>query len=252
MNKKIIIDINCDLGEGSTREDADNDALLMSYLSSCNIACGGHAGNAKTIEYAINDALENQLKIGAHPGYPDLENFGRKTHTYTQNQVIEFLHEQMGRFLAIADRHKARLNHIKLHGALYNDVEHNLELASVVASTFAESFPNIEIYGLAQGTFQKVCEEKQLNFIPEGFIDRRYTPENKLAARTIAGAMITEDEECIEQAIALAKNQSIKSITGELITPIVKTICLHGDNENALSIAKKLKQALSENNISIA
>jgi UPF0271 protein len=248
----ITIDINCDLGEGSTREDADKDALLMPYLSSCNIACGGHAGNAKTIEYAINDVLENQLKIGAHPSYPDPENFGRKTYAYTQNQVIEFLQEQMDRFLTIADKNKARLNHIKLHGALYNDVEHNEELADVVASYFSESFPNIEVYGLADGAFQKVCEEKQLNFIPEGFMDRRYTPENKLAARITAGALITEDEECIEQAIALAKNQPIKSITGELITPIVKTICLHGDNENALSIAKKLKRALSENNISLA
>ena len=248
----VTIDINCDLGEGSTREDANKDALLMPYLSSCNIACGGHAGNAKTIEYAVNDALENELKIGAHPGYPDPDNFGRKTLSYTESEVIGFLQEQIDAFLTIADKNKARLNHIKLHGALYNDVEHNLELANVVASYFAESFPAIEIYGLAQGTFQKVCEEKQLNFIPEGFMDRRYTPENQLAPRTTAGAVITEDKLCIEQAIGLAKNQPIKSITGELITPFVKTICLHGDNDNALNIAEKLKQALSKNNISIA
>jgi len=252
MTKSITIDINCDLGEGCTREDADKDALLMPYLSSCNIACGGHAGNAKTIEYAINDALENHLKMGAHPGYPDPNNFGRKTIAYTEKEVLSFLQEQIDTFLSIADKNKAKLNHIKLHGALYNDVEHDIALAHVVACYIAESFSNIEIYGLAQGAFQKVCEEKQLNFIPEGFMDRRYTPENKLAARTTAGAVITEDEECIEQAIALAKNQSIKSVTGELISPIVKTICLHGDNENALSIAEKLNKVLSENNISIA
>lgn len=252
MKKSITIDINCDLGEGRTREDADKDALLMPYLSSCNIACGGHAGNANTIEYAINDALDNLLKIGAHPGYPDPNNFGRKTIAYTEKEVLGFLQEQMDTFLTIAEKNKARLNHIKLHGALYNDVEHNAELANVVAHYIAESFSDIEIYGLAQGAFQKVCEEKKLNFIPEGFMDRHYTPENKLAARTTEGAVITEDELCIEQAIALAKNQSIKSITGELISPLVKTICLHGDNENALNIAEKLNKALSENNISIA
>lgn len=252
MKKSITIDINCDLGEGCTRKDADNDALLMPYLSSCNIACGGHAGNAKTIEYAIKDALDNNLKIGAHPSYPDSENFGRKTIAYTEKEVCGFLQKQMDMFLTIADKNKAKLNHIKLHGALYNDVEYDVELARVVANYFAESFSDIEIYGLAQGAFQKVCEEKQLNFIPEGFMDRRYTPENKLAARTSTGAVITENEECIEQAIALAKNQSIKSITGELISPMVKTICLHGDNENALNIAEKLNKVLSENNISIA
>lgn len=249
---KITIDINCDLAEGRTKEDADKDALLMPYLSSCNIACGGHAGNTKTIEYAINDALEKRLKIGAHPGYPDPDNFGRKTIEYTEKEVLAFLKEQMDTFLTIADKNKARLNHIKLHGALYNDVEDNIELANIIVDYIAESFSDIEIYGLAQGAFQKVCEEKQLNFIPEGFMDRRYTPDNKLTARTIAGAMITEDELCIEQAIALAKKQSIKSITGEWVLPKVKTICLHGDNKNALNIAEKLNKAFSENNISIA
>ncbi len=252
MNKNIAIDINCDLGEGNTREDADEDALLMPYLSSCNIACGGHAGNAKTIEYAINDALENDLKIGAHPGYPDSDNFGRKTIGYTEKEVLGFLQKQTEAFLAIADKYNVRLNHIKLHGALYNDVEHDLELANIVANYIAESFSDVEIYGLAQGGFQEVCEGKQLNFIPEGFIDRRYTPENKLALRSEAGAVINRVDLCIEQAIALAKYQPIKSITGELISPLVKTICLHGDNENALNIAKKLNKALFENNISIA
>ena len=248
----MTIDINCDLGEGSTREDADNDALLMPYLSSCNIACGGHAGNAETIGYAITDALENQLKIGAHPGYPDPDNFGRQTRTYSEKEVIAFLRQQMDLFLTIAEKNNAKLNHIKLHGALYNDVEQDLELANIIANFISGSFPSIEVYGLAQGTFQKACEKKNLNFIAEGFIDRRYTPDNKLAPRTIDGAVITDDELCIEQAIALANNKSIQSITGEMIKPVVKTICLHGDNDNALIIAKKLHQALSENNISIA
>ena len=247
-----IIDINCDLGEGNNREDADRDAQLMPYLSSCNIACGGHAGNNNTIEYAINDALENQLKIGAHPGYPDPDNFGRKTVSYPKIEVISFLGKQIEAFLNIVEKNKAKINHIKLHGALYNDVEHNLELAIIVADYIAESFPDVEVYGLAEGLFQKVCEERKINFIPEGFMDRRYTSEKKLTPRTISSAVITEDHLCIEQAIALAKNQSIKAITGELISPTVKTICLHGDNENALNIASKLKEALIKNNISIA
>ena len=249
---KTIIDINCDLGEGYTRDDANKDAQLMSYISSCNIACGGHAGNLNTIEYAINDAVENKLKIGAHPGYPDPENFGRKTLSYSEKEVVVFLQQQMESFLNVASKNNVEINHIKLHGALYNDVEKNQGLAIIVANYIAESFPDYEVYGLAEGLFQKLCEEREIKFIPEGFMDRRYTLEKKLTPRTISNAVITEDTLCIEQAMALAKNESIKSITGELITPLVKTICLHGDNENALEIAGKLSKALSENNISIA
>lgn len=243
------IDINCDLGEGNTRADGDKDALLMPYLSSCNIACGGHAGNSETIEYAIKNALQHQLKIGAHPGYPDHDNFGRKTLSLSTNEVVEFLQQQLDLFIRIANKNKARLNHIKLHGALYNDVEENLELADVIADYLLKSFPDIYVYGLAQGLFQKVCEDKNLNFIPEGFMDRRYLPNGKLTPRTEPNAVFNQDGLCIQQAVALAKNKAIESSTGEFISPLVKTICLHGDNKNALNIARQLYEELALNDI---
>ena len=249
MKTTFTIDINCDLGEGRTPADGDKDALLMPYLSSCNIACGGHAGNSTTIEHAIKNALQHQLKIGAHPGYPDQDNFGRKSLRLSTNEIVEFLRQQMELFLLITDKNNATLNHIKLHGALYNDVEQDLELADVIADYLIKTFPDINIYGLAQGHFQQVCENKNLNFVPEGFMDRRYLPDGKLTPRTEPHAIIAQDDLCIQQAIALAKNKPIESSTGVFISPMVETICLHGDSKNALSIASHLYKELANNGI---
>ena len=251
MNNAVTIDINCDLGEGRTLADGDNDALLMPYLSSCNIACGGHAGNLETIDYAIKNALQHQLKIGAHPGYPDQDNFGRESLGLSVDGVIASLLQQLDLFLGVLNKNNATLNHIKLHGALYNDVEYDRELADVVADYFLEGFPDIHIFGLAQGQFQMVCESKNLKFIPEGFMDRRYQTNGTLSPRTETGAVITEERHCIQQAIALARKQPVVSSTGALISPEVETICLHGDNENALSIVRELHLEFANYDISV-
>ncbi len=251
MNNAITIDINCDLGEGSLPIDVDNDALLMPYLSSCNIACGGHAGNLETIETTIKKALHHQLKIGAHPGYPDQNNFGRSSSGLSASEVVESLRQQLDLFLEVVNKNNTTLNHIKLHGALYNDVEHDRELADVIVDYFIESFSHISVYGLAQGQFQNICEDKKLNFIPEGFMDRRYQTNGTLSPRTETGAVLTEDKQCIQQAIALARNQPIVSSTGALISPKVETICLHGDNENALPIIRELHQEFANYDITV-
>lgn len=250
-NNALTIDINCDLGEGSSLADCDKDALLMPYLSSCNIACGGHAGNVETTQASIKNALQHNLKIGAHPSYPDKENFGRSNLNLSVDKVVASLQEQLALFLSAVDENNATLHHIKLHGALYNDVETNRELANAIADYFFESFPDIYIYGLAQGCFQDICEDKNLNFIPEGFIDRRYETEVTLLSRTETGAAITEDNQCIQQALAFSKGQPIVSSTGALISPKVETICLHGDNDNALSIVQALHLEFEQHGISV-
>lgn len=251
MNKAATIDINCDLGEGSSLQDGDNDALLMPFLSSCNIACGGHAGNVDTIDYAIKNALNHQLKIGAHPGYPDQDNFGRDSLGLSANAIVASLRDQMKLFLGVLNENNATLNHIKLHGALYNDVEHDRELADVIADYFVDGFPDIHIFGLAQGQFQAVCESKNLSFIPEGFMDRRYQTNGTLLSRTETGAVISEKNQCIQQALALTRKQPVVSSTGALISPEVETICLHGDNANALSIVRELHVEFANYDITV-
>lgn len=251
MNNTFTIDINCDLGEGATIEDINNDALLMPYLSSCNIACGGHAGNRETVEYSIKNALKHELKIGAHPGYPDRDNFGRSSLGLSANEIVESLRQQLDLFLEAVNKNNTRLNHIKLHGALYNDVEKDYQLADAIADYLVESFSGIAIYGLAQGYFHNLCKDKKLNFIPEGFMDRRYQTDGTLLARTETGAVITQNNHCIQQAIALAKNKPVVSSTGALISPKVETICLHGDNENALAIVRELHHEFANYDITV-
>lgn len=251
MVNTFTIDINCDLGEGNTLAAADNDALLMPYLSSCNIACGGHAGSLETIEQAIKNALHHQLKIGAHPGYPDQENFGRQSLDLSAKEIVASLQQQLNLFSGVLNSHNTSLHHIKLHGALYNDVEKHNQLAAVIADYLVESFPEIKVYGLAQGNFQKVCEDKKLIFVAEGFMDRRYQTNGTLLSRTEPDAVLTQVKQCVQQAIAFAKGQPVVSSTGALISPRVETVCLHGDNENALTIVRELHQEFANHNITV-
>ena len=141
MTPIYSIDINCDLGEGESAEDCVKDKQLMPFISSCNIACGGHAGNPLTISLSIVNALQIGIKVGAHPGYPDKENFGRKSVVMTSSQLEETLTQQLGSFFQIAKSEACEVHHIKLHGAMYHDVEKNQDLATDIAANLYKYHP---------------------------------------------------------------------------------------------------------------
>jgi UPF0271 protein len=246
MNTLTSIDINCDLGEGANKQDCDQDALLMPYISSCNIACGGHAGNDFTIKESLKNANYHQLKIGAHPGYPDRENFGRITLDLSKQRLKESLITQIDNLLDIADQENIPIHHIKFHGALYNDLENNPFLALEVATMMKQNYPSKKVIGLAGGELQKSCENIGLEFLAEGFVDRSYLSNGKLTPRTEAGALIEDQNISVDQAIALATNKTIKSIDNQAISPQVDTICLHGDNPLAIPLIKKINLAFDE------
>jgi len=247
--KPYYIDINCDLGEGETVAGCEKDALVMPYISSCNIACGGHAGNDLTMNESVKNALSYQLKIGAHPSYPDKENFGRRSISIPLDKLKQSIQFQIDSIKDIANNKDAQLNHIKFHGALYNDVESNELMAFELASFCLNEYPNIKLMGLSNGSLKQACEKLDIDFISEGFIDRRYLSNGLLAPRTQQRSVIENPELAIKQAINLATNQAITTIEGELIRPTVNSICLHGDNPNVISIAKKLHHSMSEANI---
>lgn len=245
------IDINCDLGEGEDTEDCQQDALLMPYISSCNIACGGHAGNQQTIQLSLLNAQKHQLKIGAHPGYPDKDNFGRKSLSLSSEKLNRSLREQIDWLITIGLENNIHLKHIKLHGALYNDVEKDKLLASQIAKLFRQHYSNYKIVGLADGKLEEACQEESLEFIAEGFMDRVYLSNGQLTPRKQAGAVIQDIQAVINQAIALAKNARITTSDKQKISPKVETICLHGDNPKALTIIKNLTRAFKESGINI-
>lgn len=249
--KSIYIDINCDLGEGVSQQDCALDELLMAYVSSCNIACGGHAGNERTMRESLRNATKNQLKIGAHPGYPDKDKFGRSSMELTEVQLEKTIVSQIDSLLNIAAEEHIDVQHIKFHGALYNDAESNPALATQLTSIIQQYYPSKKVVGLAGGTLEAACKVQSLTFIAEGFMDRTYLSNGKLTSRTESGAIIEDQNHNINQAIALATNQPIICIDNHTIQLQVDTICLHSDNPNALSLVKQLRQAFNKEGITI-
>jgi len=223
----------------------------MPYISSCNIACGGHAGNPATIRESLHNAHQHQLKIGVHPGYPDKDNFGRKSINLSFRKLEETLLSQIDGLLDIAECNNIQVQHIKFHGALYNDIENDEQQAINAANIVMRFYPTMKVMGLAAGHLENACNRLGLKFLAEGFIDRSYLANGKLTPRSEAGALIEEHSDCIEQAMAFATNKPIKTHDNKIISRRVDTICLHGDNPNALSLIKKINQSFERSRISI-
>lgn len=247
MNTRRI-DINCDLGEGTTTADCANDALLMQFISRCNIACGGHAGNDATMALSIRNALEHNLAIGAHPGYPDPENFGRvslpSTTPAQRSTLLDSIATQIDTLAGIAAECGAALEHIKLHGALYNDAERDQQLADTLVTMLHREFPRLTLLGLANAAMENAARDLHHPFLREGFMDRRYLNDHQLSPRTMPGAVIEELDHCLDQVMALAKGTPFHSIQGAPLQFSVHSICLHGDTPGAARIARNISQAL--------
>ncbi|WP_026309354.1 5-oxoprolinase subunit PxpA [Kangiella aquimarina] len=252
MMTKHSIDINCDLGESINPQQWEADSHLMPYISSCNIACGGHAGNSESIKVTVANAVHNQLKIGAHPSYPDKDNFGRVSMTIGEQELRQTLRQQIESIAEECQRQNTKLHHIKPHGALYNDAAANKELAFIIAEEIKHFDAHIKLMGLAHSNLYSAAQELELDFLHEGFMDRNYHANTHLVPRGHMQALHKTLEESLTQALNLAKGQAINSIEGTPLTLKVDTICLHGDNPNAKDIAQRLYQLLREHDIEIS
>ncbi|QKX15989.1 5-oxoprolinase subunit PxpA [Microbulbifer sp. YPW1] len=245
------IDINCDLGEGATAQDCARDARIMPFISRCNIACGGHAGNATTMALSLQNARAAGIAVGAHPGYPDRENFGRVSLELPRQALLASLCEQVQTLQKLAAEEGVTLAHIKLHGALYNDAEANDGLADDLVQLIAQEFPDLKILALANAAMEKAAQKYRHPVLREGFMDRRYQNDHQLAPRAVAGAVIREFDQCLTQVLALTRGEAFASIGDELLKFSVDSICLHGDNPQAEVIARKLHTELSRAGIRI-
>jgi UPF0271 protein len=242
----FCIDINCDMGEG-----IGNEAFIMPFISSANIACGFHAGNADTIKRTIQLALEHNVAIGAHPGYDDKENFGRVSQFLSVLELAELIAEQYYQFEKIALPMGATINHVKLHGALYNDCAKDPILSKIFIQTIQAIDPLINIYGLSGScTIQQAILLGQ-PFSREAFADRTYQNNGQLTPRYLDHAMIHDAEKVSEQVLKIIKEHKVISLQGDVIDLKVDTVCIHGDGENAIEFAEKLFTDLKNNNIEI-
>ena len=228
-----VIDLNCDLGEGY------EDEKLFPYISSCNIASGGHYGDKNSIRKAIQGALNNKVAIGIHPGYPDKENFGRKSMDISLQELKNSLTQQIELFLEICKELGTIPTHIKPHGALYNDLAVNLEFSQEIFGVFKRLLPEVFIFGLSESATKKAASKLGLPFINEVFSDRAYTREKTLVSRTDKGAIISDWSKMKAQVDGLL-NGKISTIDGETISLKAQSFCLHGDSPNAVENARKI------------
>ena len=240
------IDINCDLGEG-----CGNDADLMRLVSSANIACGFHAGDEETMYRTVELAIRNGVAIGAHPSYPDRENFGRTEMFLSPFEVFEIVAEQIHTLKRICDAQGAVLHHVKPHGALYNQAAKNVGLSTAIARAVAKADNGLTLYGLSGSYLISEAEGIGLKTASEVFADRTYQNDGTLTPRSQPNALITDDNASVNQVFQMIEKQSVTSIEGETVPLRAETICIHGDGERAVSFASKIRVALIDNGLEI-
>jgi len=242
---KIQVDINCDVGEG-----IGNEADLMPHISSCNIACGGHAGSIDMMRNVLQLAKQHAVKAGAHPSFPDKENFGRKPMQLSRNELVATIIEQVKTLNDIAIEAGVTLHHIKPHGALYNMAA----TTKVVALSVIEAvkhFPNLKLYVPYKSVIADLAFSENINCVFEAFADRNYNPDLSLVSRQKEGACITNFEDLFKHIFQMISEKKVTTLSGEKIAIKANTFCVHGDNPNAIELIEELAKKLAKSNIEI-
>ncbi len=240
------IDLNCDMGEG-----CPNDAELMKLISSANIACGYHAGDVDTMKRTVELAIANNVAIGAHPGYPDREGFGRTAMTLSTTEVFSIVQEQIRTLIGICIELGATLHHVKPHGALYNHAAKEPDLAASIAEAVRDIDQALILYGLSGSALISAATSLDLRTASEVFADRTYTTDGTLTPRSESDALITDVDRAASQVIQMIETGTVSSTTGETLAIECDTICVHGDSENAVTFARSIRGALTARGIRI-
>ena len=243
----MSIDLNCDMGESFGRYALGNDAEVMPLITSANIACGLHAGDPPAMQITIRLAKQYGVVVGAHPGWLDLQGFGRREMSFTPDETEAFVLYQIGALAAFAKAEGLELRHVKPHGALYNQAAKDEALAQAIARAIKSFDRNLIFVGLAGSAMIRAGLELGLRVANEGFPDRRYNPDGTLVSRKQANAIIESPEEVAAHAVSLAKEGI--DFGRKLVR--VDTLCLHGDNPKAVENAKLVREALSKNGIEV-
>jgi UPF0271 protein len=242
----VAIDLNADLGEGM------DDASIMPFLTSANIACAMHAGDPETMDKTVALALAHGLRIGAHPGYADRENFGRKPQRMSLSAVEALVVYQVAALEGTVRSRGGKLFYVKPHGALYNQAAEDLDLAGAIARAIQRLNPGLVLVGLAGSSLIEAARKSGLRVAEEAFADRRYLADGKLSPRSRPGSVLEDPVEAAAQALLIAKNGVVIAEDGSRISLRADTICLHGDTPGARSIASVIRQKLELEGVAIA
>ncbi len=233
------IDINCDMGEG-----IGNEALLMPLISSANIACGFHAGDEDEMQRVVALCLQHGVAIGAHPSFPDRENFGRTAMHLPLDEIQQIIKEQLSVLNKIVTANVGKLHHVKPHGALYNLAAKDATLARAIVAAVKDFDSSLILYGLAGSVMIDEAIQSGLQTANEVFADRTYQPDGSLTPRSQPGAFIHDSNRALRQVLQMINEKSVSAINGEIVPIKADTICIHGDGLNAVEFATAIYNRL--------
>jgi len=246
------IDLNADMGESFGAWRMGDDAALMPWISSANVACGFHAGDPATIAATVALALRHGVAVGAHPGLPDLQGFGRRDLQVTEEQVYQMTLYQAGAVRAFAEAAGGRLHHVKAHGALYNMAARDAGLSRGLVRAVRALGDELRIYVLAGSVMEAVARDAGLPVRCEVFADRRYLPDGSLAPRTRPDALITDEAEAVAQVLRMVGEGRLVAVDGSVVPVRADTVCIHGDKPTAVPFVRALRGALSSAEVGVA
>lgn len=247
------MDLNADLGESFGRWTLGDDERLVAHITSANLACGFHAGDFRVMETTVALCRRAGVAVGAQPGYPDLLGFGRRPMPFEPDEVESLVRYQVGALEAFCRANGVEMQHVKPHGALYNQAAADPALASAVARATARFSRDLMLYGLAGSEpMASAAADAHLRFVPEAFADRRYLPDGALQPRSEAGSVLTDASAAAAQAVAIATGKPIETAEGGAVAVRAESICCHGDTPGAVEIAAAVRRALEAAGVTVA
>ncbi|OWT75694.1 MULTISPECIES: LamB/YcsF family protein [unclassified Achromobacter] len=245
------IDLNCDMGESYGAWHMGNDEAVLQYVTSANIACGFHGGDPGTMRHTVAAALAQGVALGAHPSLPDLAGFGRRVMQISPTEAYDMVVYQVGALAGVAAAQGARLHHVKAHGALYNMAVKDVALAQAICRAVHDVDASLVLYGLAGSELLRAAQELGMPVASEVFADRTYQDDGSLSPRSRPGAMIEDLETAVAQVVRMASEGKVRSVNGKDVPVQADTLCIHGDQPNAVIFATGIRAALEKAGIAV-
>lgn len=239
------------MGEAFGNYPMPNDDILLDHITSANIACGFHAGDPEVMQHTVAMAIKKGVAIGAHPGLPDLQGFGRREMKITANEAYQITVYQIGALYGFVKAAGGKLHHVKAHGALYNMAAKDAALAKAIVQAVHDFDSTLILYGLAGSEMIEAAKKIGIIIASEVFADRTYQDDGSLTPRSQSNALITDEEQSIAQVLQMVKHQQVQSVSGKNIPLKAETLCLHGDGSHAVEFAKMINEKLKAEGITI-
>ncbi len=245
------IDLNCDMGESFGAWKMGNDDAVLDHVNSANVACGFHAGDPRTMHRTVKAAFARGVAVGAHPGFPDLQGFGRRPMTLSSTEAYDAVLYQVGALAGFARAAGGRLSHVKAHGMLYNMAAKDATLAEAIAQAVRDFDPELVFYGLAGSELIRAAEKAGLRAASEVFADRSYQDDGTLTPRAHPGAMIEDVDVAVAQVRRMVLEGVVRSVSGKDVAVKADTLCIHGDQPGALAFVKRIREDLKQAGVEV-